>query len=344
MTRHSPALPTHVVHSRKQSRRLRLDRLEDRRTPAFLGYWTPKQLAGDGPPIAVDDQVTFRESVTVEVGVLANDQAEAGIDPTSVKVVAEPQIGRVSTDPTTGQIVYYPRLGQTESDEFAYTFADRYGRRSNSATVKVVYDTSGGEYGPLPRAAVSTTLENPVTVSLLGDLPPTAIVPGSIALVSPPLNGSFVMNQSTGQLTYTPNFGFTGVETLTATATFVSPGITGTIMEVTIEVMPVAPQVRPDPAGGQMLVVYGTRGDDRIQLTPADGNRVTVRLSGESAGTFGPVDRVFVFAGGGDDQVTIGGGVSTPAWVYGEGGADVLQGGSGGGILVGGTGNDQLRA
>jgi Ca2+-binding RTX toxin-like protein len=55
-----------------------------------------------------------------------------------------------------------------------------------------------------------------------------------------------------------------------------------------------------------------------------------------------PIAGFEVNAGGGDDNVSVAGGVSVPFTMRGGSGSDTLRGGTGGDKLIGGRGNDRL--
>jgi Ca2+-binding RTX toxin-like protein len=91
------------------------------------------------------------------------------------------------------------------------------------------------------------------------------------------------------------------------------------------------------------LYVYGTAGNDTILVTQS-GGVVLVTINGTSYGPFTPTGKVKVFAGDGNDSVTVHSSVALPAEIHGDGGNDTLQSGSGGDLLDGGAGNDSLVA
>ena len=97
-----------------------------------------------------------------------------------------------------------------------------------------------------------------------------------------------------------------------------------------------------DPLGGTSLVVYGTAGNDSIEITPADGQGVAVTVNGINLGTFAPTNRIIVYGLAGDDSIHVVGGIDLSAWLFGGDGNDRLKGGGGHNVLVGGAGDDLL--
>jgi Ca2+-binding RTX toxin-like protein len=111
--------------------------------------------------------------------------------------------------------------------------------------------------------------------------------------------------------------------------------------------------VVPDSCGGgQMLLVGGTPGDDTIvvgpgsQGAPAQATDLLVTRNGVSQEVVAPAgssfSRVVVYAGPGNDDVSVAGSITLPAWLYGGDGNDRLKGGNGPNVLIGGAGDDLL--
>jgi uncharacterized delta-60 repeat protein len=91
-----------------------------------------------------------------------------------------------------------------------------------------------------------------------------------------------------------------------------------------------------------VLIVGGTSGADDIDITPAGGGMVRVLIGGVSVGVFGPVGRVIVHGGAGDDDIKARAGLARPVEVFGGDGNDLLRTFKGGDLLVGGAGDDTL--
>lgn len=113
-----------------------------------------------------------------------------------------------------------------------------------------------------------------------------------------------------------------------------------------IVVTPGTVGVIPDPEmpGQNMLLIAGTSANETINVTQVRTNklRVQVQVNSRNRGQFAMADfrRIFVFAGAGNDTVTIG--LARPAVLYGEEGADRLNGNGGFDLLYGGPGRDTL--
>src|SRR5207244_1848771 len=100
----------------------------------------------------------------------------------------------------------------------------------------------------------------------------------------------------------------------------------------------------PDPCkgGATALAVSGSVGNDAILFRRGLSGKVEVLINGISRGSFAAPSRLIAYGQGGDDTLTVSG-VTIPALLYGDAGADTLQAGAGAAILVGGDGADSLR-
>ncbi len=91
------------------------------------------------------------------------------------------------------------------------------------------------------------------------------------------------------------------------------------------------------------LVVYGTAGNDNIQIKAAKVHGQVMVISGKSKfGPFSPTGRIIVYGLAGNDQITVAANVTVPAMLFGGAGNDKLTGGGANDVLVGGDGNDVL--
>ena len=92
------------------------------------------------------------------------------------------------------------------------------------------------------------------------------------------------------------------------------------------------------------LVVYGTAGNDNIQIKAAKVHGQVMVMSGKSKlGPFSPTGRIIVYGLAGNDHITVAANVTIPAMLFGGAGNDTLTGGAGNDVLVGGDGNDVLN-
>ena len=92
------------------------------------------------------------------------------------------------------------------------------------------------------------------------------------------------------------------------------------------------------------LVVYGTAGNDNIQIKAAKIHGQVMVISGKSKlGPFLPTGRIIVYGLAGNDRITVAANITIPAMLFGGAGNDTLTGGGANDVLVGGDGNDVLN-
>ena len=91
------------------------------------------------------------------------------------------------------------------------------------------------------------------------------------------------------------------------------------------------------------LYVYGTAGNDSMEIRPGAAGAISVWVNGQTLGTYNGIERVYLFGGDGNDTLrvlaTVG---NIQAVMYGGDGNDNLVGGVGANFLVGGDGDDTL--
>jgi hypothetical protein len=166
-------------------------------------------------PTAADDLAAFSGTTPVAVDVLANDTDPDGnshLVASSVTVVTAPSHGTATVNPATGQITYTAAAGFSGTDTFTYTVSDDNGATSAPATVSMVGSTAGAVNDDFNDTDGTT----PVTIDVLAnDSAPvsTALVPGSVSVVTAPHGGNALVNPATGQITYTASANFVGTDT-----------------------------------------------------------------------------------------------------------------------------------
>jgi hypothetical protein len=93
------------------------------------------------------------------------------------------------------------------------------------------------------------------------------------------------------------------------------------------------------------LQIEGTPNPDHIVIQAGEApGTVSVVFNGKYLGSFGPVARIVVQSGDGDDVLVVEPGVGLPVRLEGGSGDNCLQSGSGGDLLLSGPGNDVLIA
>jgi len=157
--------------------------------------------------VVAEDEVTSAEAgQPLAIDVLSNDDADAKLR----RIVTQPSNGTVEI--VNGKIVYTAREGFVGTDTFIYEVEDANGNRTTAeVTVNVA--------GPANTAPVATddqAVTNAGVAVTLDSLSNDSDADGDtlvIESVSNPENGTAVVVG--GQIKYTPNPGFTGVDTFT---------------------------------------------------------------------------------------------------------------------------------
>jgi Ca2+-binding RTX toxin-like protein len=123
-------------------------------------------------------------------------------------------------------------------------------------------------------------------------------------------------------------------------------GLAGVAATRTIEISPWALQDDPLDPGRLVLVIGGSIGNDRMQLSSSHGgDYVKLKLNEldydvRLKQTFGPnVGRIVVHAQAGDDDVQSGPNIGVPVALYGDSGQDHLRNGD---FMDGGEGHDKI--
>ncbi|MCG8604644.1 tandem-95 repeat protein, partial [bacterium] len=167
-------------------------------------------------PVAANDSTTTDASTAIVIDILANDtDVDGTVDPTTVTITAAPTNGSASADGVTGEITYTPNGGFSGNDSFTYTVNDNTGALSNTATVTVNVNNP-----PLAVDDSATTSEDiAVTIDVLANDSDSdgTILAGTVSVTTGPANGSSSIDGITGEITYTPNADFFGVDSLTYT-------------------------------------------------------------------------------------------------------------------------------
>ncbi|MRT93188.1 tandem-95 repeat protein [Ancylomarina sp. 16SWW S1-10-2] len=164
-------------------------------------------------PVALDNNALTKEDESQVINVLANDSDVDGtLDLTSLKVVTEPEHGTVSINPTTGEITYTPDADYHGNDQFTYEICDNDGA-CDTAVVYIIVQSENDKL--VANNDTAETEENiPVDIAVLTNDEDSdgTIDPGSLVIVGQPANGTLVVDNATGIVSYTPNVNFHGVD------------------------------------------------------------------------------------------------------------------------------------
>ncbi|REJ85644.1 MAG: hypothetical protein DWQ34_00080 [Planctomycetota bacterium] len=164
------------------------------------------------PPTAQDDFAGTMSTAAIEIDVLMNDTpGTAPIDPASVQLQSLPQTGTATVDAATGRIQFTPEPGMNTLEVIQYDVADVNGLISNTASVwiSVIHMP--------PTATPDMTVVNytqSVVIDVLANdtFGTSPIDESSVAIVSQAVHGTTSVDAQTGEVTYTPDGDFTGLD------------------------------------------------------------------------------------------------------------------------------------
>jgi subtilisin-like proprotein convertase family protein len=194
----------------------------------FLSNTATVSVAVKAPPQALNDSGAGFEIPEGTIGllsILTNDfDPDGTLLPSSVVIVTPPQHGTVTINRTTGLATYTPDCEFAGADTFTYIVGDNEGQLSNVATVTIVLT----EVQDPPTAVddtVRTAADTPVVIDIQSGLLAND-QPGDqgdtfnassfrIPAGGGPNHGTANVNLATGQVTYTPDAGFTGGDSFT---------------------------------------------------------------------------------------------------------------------------------
>jgi VCBS repeat-containing protein len=171
-------------------------------------------------PVAVNDSYSVNEDNMLNIaapGVLANDTDVEGNTLTAA-LVTGPAFGTLTLN-SNGSFTYTPNANFNGTDSFTYRANDG-AANSNTATVTITVNAVND--APVANPDTYTTNENTaLTIAAPGVLANDTDIEGNpltAVLVAGPVSGTLTLN-SNGSFTYTPNAGFSGVDTFTYRAT-----------------------------------------------------------------------------------------------------------------------------
>ena len=238
-------------------------------------------------PVAIDNSFTIDRRATGRVytapvlGILNNDKDQNGfsdIDKTTVTILAGPTNGTVDINPTTGDITYtpdYDYLSNGVPDAFTYEVTDLGGPEgtgfeitSNVATVTI------DVVNAIPVAVNDTVFLNTkngatsIAVDVIDNDTDSdgTIDPASINITSGPGFGSATIDATTGVITYTPDAGYVGTDSITYT---VNDNDGATTNVATAAIIVSNSFVMPENA---YLTITAGNTDGNTTAEPADGN------------------------------------------------------------------------
>jgi len=171
--------------------------------------------SGNNPPVAENDYNLLTINTPITLQVLQNDFDPDGDVITITTITQQPANGIAVVMPGSTAIVYTPNPGFIGNDTLQYQITD--GALTDVAYVFLFVEGTGTNDNP-PVAVddfASTSVNTAVNVEvLLNDFDLDGDVLSITEIVLPPLNGTASINTD-GTITYTPNPGFSGIDTFT---------------------------------------------------------------------------------------------------------------------------------
>ena len=181
------------------------------------------------PEATPDQSLNNPIGTQVQVDVLANDPGAVPLDPTTVMIIdpatglpvtslVVPGEGEWVVDPVTGAITFIPEPGFTGNPTpVDYVVSDFDGTVAEPVSVTVTYlpeaqddESLGNPPGPVTLDILGNDSDNldPNSVALIDPATGLALAPGAPLVV--PGEGTWTFDPATGEMTFTPEPGFTG--------------------------------------------------------------------------------------------------------------------------------------
>ena len=234
----------------------------------------------DGSLLARDDLILAANDIDpVVIDILANDGGITVIDPTTVTIVDQPDLGDLVVDPATGVVTYTPRPEYVDHDTFSYTVMDVHGSTSNEATVTVLTEKAPvAADDNFESSDVNATIEIDILANDTDFNGDETIDATTVAINQAPAIGTASIDPATGIVTYTFNDGMGGDDNFTYTVNDTS-GLTSNVATVNVSVQtdPVAENdaVSVDIPTGPIAIDIlendtDDNGDDTIDATTVD--------------------------------------------------------------------------
>jgi gliding motility-associated-like protein len=189
-------------------------------------------VSNNGRPIGQNDLVATTTNTPIIIKVLDNDPSKTGV---TVTKDLDPTNGTILINPD-GTIAYTPKPGFSGKDSFTYLLKTNENLVSDPITVNVNVTPVGSPDN------VTTPLNRPLTI-LIKDNDLSKI--GTTVILGPkPLNGTINLD-ALGNVLYTPNRGYIGIDNFTYTLQ-TADGLISPSIAVTVTVTPIVLPVPPD--------------------------------------------------------------------------------------------------
>ena len=197
------------------------------------------------PPVAVDDTGTTDQNVSAQFPVLSNDTF-ANLASVTLSITTQATNGVATVVGNT--ISYAPAADYSGTDVVEYTILDAGG--SDSAMLSITVNAVATNTPPVAANDIATTLQDtPITVDVLINDSDIDLDPLTVAITTLPLDG--VATLAGDQISYTPNNGFFGQDSVGYAIDDGNGGTDTAVLTITITEVPVVsnrPPVAVDDA------------------------------------------------------------------------------------------------
>ena len=245
----------------------------------------------NAPPMAVNDSAVTPVNIPVTLSVTANDSDSDGVVDTASVDLDPTTPGQQSTFVIAGQgaftddgasnVTFTPEAGFTGVSSITYTVDDNDGAASNAATIEITVQTGPAANDDAAVASLDTPVTFDITandIAAVNPLDPASVdldpaTPGQQTTFVAAGEGTFSVDGA-GNVTFTPEAGFTGTSAISYTIQDVDRGLSN---EAAISVRVNAPPVAADDSAS----------------TPLD-TPVTLSVTANDADTDGAIDAATV--------------------------------------------------
>lgn len=174
-------------------------------------------------PVANDDPVSTNENTIVSIDILKNDNDSLDnlpLDSLTITFIVPPINGTVAIDTSTKEVIYTPNSNFYGNDTIVYEICDQgfpLPRKCDTATIFITINPINNK--PVASNDSITTLEDvPVSISVLfndnDSLDFVSLDTSSVQIITNGGNGVGVVNPTTGEIIYTPNANFNGIDSI----------------------------------------------------------------------------------------------------------------------------------
>jgi len=170
--------------------------------------------------VALDDSDITQENMPVSTNILINDDDPydplGNVDSGSLTIITPPQNGMVSIDPVTSNVTYTPETGFYGTDFYIYEVCDDGYPLPATCDMATVTITVSHDSPTVVDDYATTNEDTQTDIDILENDsdPQNNFDLNSLAIISDPIHGTASVDNITGILTYNPDPGYHGQDTL----------------------------------------------------------------------------------------------------------------------------------